>query len=149
MGRARRDRRRSRSGGSSPLTTTDESGDLLFQVVRYAPKDFRQRCPDGQGGWTWQVKGVRPVPYRLIELRTGAAKGPVFVVEGEKDVDRLASLGLVATCNAGGASKWPAELNPHFRGLPVCIVPDNDEAGRSHAERVAANLLGAPPASAS
>ena len=23
------------------------------------PKDFRQRRPDGQGGWTWQVKGVR------------------------------------------------------------------------------------------
>jgi len=30
---------------------TDESGNLLFQVVRYDPKDFRQRRPDGKGGW--------------------------------------------------------------------------------------------------
>ena len=117
----------------------DENGALLFQVVRYAPKTFRQRRPDGSGGWSWRVKGVRPVPYRLPEL-LAEHDVPVFVVEGEKDVDRLASLGFVATCNAGGANKWPAELNPHFQDLTVCILPDNDEAGRSHAEKVAANL---------
>ena len=56
---------------------------------------------------------------------------------------------MVATCNAGGANKWPAELNPHFQGLTVCILPDNDEAGRSHAERVATSLQASPPTSAS
>ena len=96
----------------------DEAGELVFQVVRYEPKDFRQRRPDGQGGWTWQVKGVRQVPYRLFELRANATDDPVLVVEGEKDVDRLASLGFVATCNAGGANKWPAELN---RALPGAL----------------------------
>ena len=30
---------------------TDESGNLLFQVVRFNPKGFRQRRPDGNGGW--------------------------------------------------------------------------------------------------
>ncbi len=120
----------------------DEAGGLLFQVVRFEPKDFRQRRPDGQGGWTWQVKRIRQVPYRLFELRANAAEDPVLIVEGEKDVDRLASLGFVATCNAGGANKWPAELNPHFRGLSVYILSDNDEAGRSHAEKVATNLQG-------
>jgi len=118
----------------------DEAGELLFQVVRFEPKDFRQRRPDGQGGWTWRVKGVRQVPYRLFKARTHAAEQPVLIVEGEKDVDRLMNLGFVATCNAGGANKWPAELNPHFQDLTVCILPDNDEAGRSHAEKVAANL---------
>ena len=54
----------------------DEAGELVFQVVRYEPKDFRQRRPDGQGGWTWQVKGVRQVPYRLFELRANAADDP-------------------------------------------------------------------------
>ncbi|MGZ9083798.1 MAG: phage/plasmid primase, P4 family, partial [Rhodoplanes sp.] len=120
----------------------DEAGTLLFQVVRFEPKDFRQRRPDGQGGWTWQVKGVRQVPYRLFELRVNAADGPVLLVEGERDVDRLASLGFVATCNAGGANKWPAELNSHFQELAVCILPDNDDAGRSHADKVAASLHG-------
>jgi putative DNA primase/helicase len=120
----------------------DEAGELLFQVVRYEPKDFRQRRPDGQGGWTWRVKGVRQVPYRLFELRANAAEDPVLIVEGEKDVDRLASLGFVATCNAGGANKWPAELKSYFVGATVCILPDNDEAGRSHAENIAASLHG-------
>ena len=127
----------------------DEAGELLFQVVRYEPKDFRQRRPDGQGGWTWRVKGVRQVPYRLFELRANAAADPVLVVEGEKDVDRLASLGFVATCNAGGANKWPVELNRHFQGLSVCILPDNDDAGRSHAEKVASLCTASPTAYAS
>ena len=120
----------------------DEAGGLLFQVVRYEPKDFRQRRPDGQGGWSWRVKGVRQVPYRLFELRANAAADPVLVVEGEKDVDRLASLGFVATCNAGGANKWPMELNQHFQGVTVYILPDNDDAGRSHAEKIASILHG-------
>src|SRR6516225_779255 len=46
----------------------DENGALLFQVVRFAGKDFRQRRPDGKGGWLWNLNGVRRVPYRLPEL---------------------------------------------------------------------------------
>src|SRR6516225_8942013 len=79
----------------------DESGELLFQVVRFEPKDFRQRRPNGHGGWTCQVKGTRQVPYRLPELIAASLETPVWIVEGEKDVDRLASLGFAATCNAG------------------------------------------------
>jgi hypothetical protein len=37
---------------------TDEAGKELFQVVRYDPKDFRQRR-QGPNGWVWNVKGVR------------------------------------------------------------------------------------------
>jgi hypothetical protein len=41
----------------------DEHGAILFQVVRYAdPKDFRQRRPDGNGGWIWNLSGVRQSP---------------------------------------------------------------------------------------
>jgi putative DNA primase/helicase len=119
----------------------DENANLLFQVVRYAPKTFRQRCPDGSGGWSWRVRGIRQVPYRLPEL-LAERDALVFVVEGEKDADRLASLGLVATCNAGGANTWPDALNQFFEGRTVYILPDNDAAGRSHAERVAAALHG-------
>src|SRR5262245_37723375 len=39
----------------------DETGELLYQAVRYWPKDFRQRRPDGKGGWIWNLQGVRRV----------------------------------------------------------------------------------------
>ncbi|MEX0979297.1 MAG: hypothetical protein WDZ48_10615, partial [Pirellulales bacterium] len=86
----------------------DEAGELLFQVVRYDPKDFKQRRPKAGGGWEWSVKGVRVFPYRLPELLAEPTR-PVFVVEGEKDVDNLTRIGVLATCNAGGAGKWTAE----------------------------------------
>lgn len=116
----------------------DETGTLLFQVVRFEPKDFRQRCPV-DGHWSWSVKGVRKVPYRLREL-LGAVDATVYIVEGEKDVDRLMPLGLTATCNAGGAGKWSAELSEFFRERRVVILPDNDEPGRKHAAKVSAAL---------
>src|SRR5262245_23504758 len=37
---------------------TDRSGSLLFEVVRSYPKRFRQRRPNGQGGYIWNLKGV-------------------------------------------------------------------------------------------
>jgi len=71
----------------------DEQGELLFQVVRFDPKDFRQRRPDGNGGWIWSVKGVRRVPYRLPELVAATPGSDVYITEGEKDADRTAGLG--------------------------------------------------------
>ena len=56
----------------------DADGKLLFQVVRFEPKDFRQRQPDGQGGWTWNVRGVRLVPYRLPAILKAET---IYVVE--------------------------------------------------------------------
>lgn len=118
----------------------DESGELLFQVCRMRPKDFRQRAPRAGGGWSWSTKGIRKVLYRLPELLAADATELVFILEGEKDVDRLAGLGLVGTCNAGGAGKWHLEYAEHLRGRQVVILPDNDTAGRKHADQVAASL---------
>lgn len=115
----------------------DEHGAHLFDVVRFTPKDFRQRRPDGRGGWTWNVKDVRLVPYRLPDL---AGVLSAFVVEGEKDADALAALGLPATCNAGGAGKWRPEFSATLKTIgisSVCILPDHDAPGQAHAEDVA------------
>jgi len=120
----------------------DEHGTLLFQMVRYLPKEFRQRRPDGSG-WIWNLEGVRRVPYRLAELLESLDRDTiVFVVEGEKDVDTLYARGLTATCNPGGAGKWRAEYNAFFRGMKVVVIPDNDEVGRKHAIQVGAALKG-------
>jgi len=120
----------------------DADGVLIFQVVRFDPKDFRQRRPDGNGGWTWSVKGCPVLPYRLPELLAADPAVEVFVVEGEKDVDRLRSLGLIPTCNAGGAGKWKAEHAKYLAGRRVVVLPDNDSAGRKHAQQVAQSLVG-------
>lgn len=118
----------------------DENGITLFEVVRFKPKDFRQRRPDGNGGWVWSIKDVRQVPFHLPQLLEAPGSAPIFIVEGEKDVLRLQSLGLVATCNAGGAGKWPDELSEHFKGRRVFILADNDSAGLNHAKKVSIAL---------
>jgi putative DNA primase/helicase len=53
--------------------------------------------------------GVEPLPYRLPELIKNR-DSTVFVCEGEKDADNVVDLGLVATCNHGGAGKWRPEI---------------------------------------
>ena len=128
---------------------TDENDDLLFEVVRYQPKDFRQRRPDGNGGWIWKVVGTRQVLYRLTRVLEAVRKGQtVFIVEGEKDVHRLEDLRTVATTNPGGASKskdkpkWRKSYSNVLRGAHVIIIADNDEAGRAHAQAVATSLYG-------
>jgi hypothetical protein len=125
----------------------DEQGDLLYQVVRYDPKDFRQRKPKPGGGWEWKIGNVRRVLYRLPQLLAAVLTAIVFIVEGEKDVDNLVKRGLVATCNAGGADsgkgeKWLRDFAQFFRGRRVAILPDKDGPGRKHAQWVLSTLQG-------
>ena len=79
---------------------TDEHGELMYQVLRYDPKAFWQRRPDGNGGWIWSV-GERRVPYRWQDLKK-FPDATVFVCEGEKDANRLTNLGHTATTAASG-----------------------------------------------
>ncbi|MBA2526534.1 MAG: hypothetical protein H0V18_12265 [Pyrinomonadaceae bacterium] len=118
----------------------EENGNLLFQVVRYYPKSFTQRRPDGKGGWAWNLKGVGHVLFGLLGLLAADPETTVFIVEGEKDAGQLAGLGLLATTNAGGVGKWKDEYSETLRGRQVVIVPDNDKPGHKHAEKVATSL---------
>jgi len=119
----------------------NERGDLLYQVVRLDPKGFRQRCPVGNGGWTYSLNGTRRVPYRLPDLLADPTE-TVWIVEGEKDVDRLRALGLVATTNPMGAGKWRSDYSEFLRNRDVVIIPDNDPPGEGHAQDVAKSLQG-------
>ena len=147
------------------------TGELLFQVCRMEPKNFLQRRKpragddpaDIKGGWVWKRDGIVQAPYRLPELIEAIAdERTIFIDEGEKNVDNLIELGVPATCNAGGAGKWPDELTEFFRGANVVILPNNDPqtknsrtdellfhpdgrpklAGQDHAKMVAAKLEG-------
>jgi DNA primase len=118
---------------------TDETGQLLYQVVRYEPKDFSQRRPDGFGGWIWK-RGQRQILYRLREVLEAPI---VFVVEGEKDVETLRAHGFVATTNAGGAdAPWLPGFTGALRNREVILIPDNDPPGRRRTLTIARALMG-------
>ena len=122
----------------------DGDGRLLYQVLRKRGKDFPCRRPLPGGRWAWNLDGIERVLYRLQETRTAIRAGErVFVVEGEKDADRLAALGLAATTNPGGAGKWRPAYGKMLRGARVVVLPDHDVAGRRHADTVRSNLAGA------
>lgn len=120
------------------------------EKLRYEPKDFRIRHRDASGNWVYKAGDGQAVLYRLPELKAAIADGrTVFIAEGEKDCDRLAALGLVATCNIEGAAKpeqrakWKAEYTEQLTGAArVVLLPDNDDPGRAHMRHVAAQLAG-------
>lgn len=162
----------------------DENRELLFEVLRLRdPKSFRQRRPAGEDHWCWGMRGGeyyqaksgdwftakkntraanprrafpegRRVLYRLPQILADV-ESCVFVVEGEKSVDRLYEAGAdVATCSPGGAEKWAGahetEYSETLRDRHVVILPDHDpldkkrkvRVGLEHAKQVADSLHG-------
>jgi hypothetical protein len=132
-----------KSSGAGRIVKTydyvNAEGVFLYQAVRMEPKDFRQRTRDVNGKWVLSVKGIDKVLYRLPEILQADC---VIVAEGEKDVDALFILGFTATTNVGGAEKWRFEYSKTLEGKDIVILPDNDEPGRKHAEKVARMIHG-------
>jgi putative DNA primase/helicase len=136
-----------RNGAGKQIVATypyhDAAGKLLFEVVRFEPKDFRQRRPDStaQDGWTWNTKGVDKVLFQLPEVIAAIEAGRrIYLTEGEKDALAMVKHGFAATCNCGGAGKWQPSYSETLRGADVVIVADKDAAGRKHAADVARQL---------
>jgi len=136
------------NGANPPIARTqiiamhdyvDEAGKLLFQCVRQEPKDFKQRRPDGNGGWIWNLQGVERVLYRLPEV---IAAQTICIAEGEKDADNLAKLGFTATTNPLGAKKWRDEYSEVLRGKDIIIFGDDDKDGREHVALVIKSVQG-------
>jgi 5S rRNA maturation endonuclease (ribonuclease M5) len=122
---------------------TDASGNPLFQVVRFEPKDFRQRRPDNNAGWIWNMDGVERVLYKLPDVISAVKEEQLIcITEGEKDCDALTTFGICATSNPGGATKWQESYTTTLTGANVVIIADKDEPGRKHAQVVAKALYG-------
>jgi len=120
----------------------DKNGKLLYQVVRFKPKTFRQRRPAGDG-FKWGIGNKTRVLYKLEQVIEAVKNDKVvFIVEGEKDVDNLNKLELTATCNAMGAGKWDPNYTQTLKEARVVIIPDNDRPGKDHAETIAHKLQG-------
>jgi RecA-family ATPase len=135
-----------RASKSTFYDYADEQGEVRYRVERIetgADRDFRQHGPDGRGGFHSArgcMSGVVPLPYRLPELLAADSSRLVYVCAGEKDADRLASVGLVATSNSGGEGNWRPELNRWLSGRRCVLLEDNDRKGRDHVAKLRAHL---------
>lgn len=121
----------------------DIEGKTIFEVIRYEPKDFRIRRPDGKGGHIWNLEGIKPFLYHLPDIIRAKEYGdPIYLVEGEKDADNLMNLGLVATTNPMGAGKWHGDYSRTLEGADIRLVPQTDKAGIEHGLMVIEELDG-------
>lgn len=81
-----------------------------------------------------QISGERTL-YRLPELIQAVKDGkPVFIVEGEHNVQKLNKMGFAATTNSHGCSMWMLEFNKYFNNATVILIPDNDDCGQRFAK---------------
>lgn len=130
-----------------------EHGKKLYRVTRHlidGKKTFRQwrYDPTSPTGWRAGLKDkqtgkmlVELVPYRLPNIIEAVSLDhPIYIAEGEKDVNALVKHGLDATCNTGGAGKWREAYNRYFKGAHVVVIADKDDPGRAHARSVCCHL---------
>ena len=92
---------------------------------------------------------IKPPLYKQANIAAAIkANEPVYIAEGEKDVDTLTDkLGLFAVCSPHGAgsgrleNKWNKAYNALFKGADVVVLADNDEAGKALSQHIAAEIL--------
>jgi len=115
----------------------DEDGNHVMDVVRFKPKDFRPRRPDGR----FTLDRVTRVPYHLPQMLEAMKIGKgIAIVEGEKDCDNAEKIGLTATTFCGGSGKWRDEYLKWFEEANVACVPDNDHTGRKGMNIIASKI---------
>jgi 5S rRNA maturation endonuclease (ribonuclease M5) len=121
----------------------DANGEPYLLVRKYIDAGGKKQFPQFHWDGTQWLKGKPAgpkIPYNLPQM-LAAPTAVIYVCEGEKDADALASACLVATTASEGASaKWAPELTPFFQDRRVVILPDADEPGRKHAQKVAKAL---------
>lgn len=115
----------------------DKSGLTLYRIRRTADKRFFVEHKNN-GEFLSGLGNVPTIPYRLEEIDQAIRdRRTIFIPEGEKDVESLRKLGLVATCNPFGAGKWKLEFSEYLKGAKrVIVLPDNDKPGHDHAQNI-------------
>ena len=98
---------------------TTRDGRLLYQVCRTEPKSFRQRRPDGKGGWNWSMKAnpAKGIPeqkttlYRLPDLVPALQAGDRIYICFVPETEVLTDQGFVLLEDLSGdenvANYWP------------------------------------------
>ena len=135
----------------------DKDGKLLYVKKRWrlpsGEKTFSYHHPGPDGRLLPGLGGRKTVLYNLPAIAAAALGSVVYIVEGEKDVNRLKKEGKLATCNPEGASKAPTDgrrakckwldrYSDDLVGFHCPVIPDNDQAGGDHARGEARSLHG-------
>lgn len=125
---------------------SSSNGEYTFTKIRMQDKRMiygvlcNGRFTYGLGGK--HRKDLKSVYGDLKALNKEIAEGkPVFIPEGEKDVDTLAKRGYTAI-TYGGVNDWQSDFATLFKGAEVYILADNDEAGRKVANTILSDLKG-------
>jgi hypothetical protein len=104
---------------------TDTDGTLLYQIVRYEPKDFRAR------------PGVPKDKRVLYDLPKVSKSDIIVIVEGERDTDALTAHGIAATTSPFGANAdWLPQYTEALEDKIVILIPDRDPAGEEHMKKI-------------
>ena len=124
-----------------------EDGTELFTKRRYKTSDAKGKTysihrVDASGKRIAGLKDTRIVPLNLPQLLAAKQAGKaIYLVEGEKAADALASIGAVATTSHTGAGSWPTEITQYFSGANVVVIPDNDAVGVQYAKKAISHLV--------
>lgn len=120
------------------------NGEYTFTKIRMQDKRMiygvlcNGRFTYGLGGK--HRKDLKSVYGDLKALNKVIAEGkPIFIPEGEKDVDTLTKRGYTAL-TYGGSGDWQSEFATLFKGAEVYILADNDEPGRKVANAILSDL---------
>src|SRR5665648_88545 len=86
--------------------------------------------------------GKIEIPIYNLPAVINTTSEVLYIVEGEKDVDTLTSLGYLSTTSPNGAAGlWNSDFNKYFADKNVVIIPDNDAIGAKYAEKIVSALL--------
>ena len=125
---------------------SSSNGEYTFTKIRMQDKRMiygvlcNGRFTYGLGGK--HRKDLKSVYGDLKALNKVIAEGkPIFIPEGEKDVDTLTKRGYTAL-TYGGSGDWQSEFATLFKGAEVYILADNDEPGRKVANTILTDLKG-------
>ena len=118
----------------------DENKTTVFVKQRLrigeSGKTYRLYKVDSDGRRSTTLGDARIVPYNLPELLDAKSAGRIiYLVEGEKAADALATLKVTATTAHTGAGSWPEAITEYFAGANVVILPDNDLPGWRYAQK--------------
>jgi hypothetical protein len=125
----------------------DEHGSVLFVKQRYKTSDAKGKTYKllrilEDGNRQASMVGARVIPYRLSDVLEAKNQAkPVFIAEGEKAADALASIGVFCSTSHTGAGSWPAANSHWFADMNIVLVPDNDAPGYRYVSLVASALL--------
>ncbi len=126
----------------------DEQGKALFSKIRIEPgfngklKSFYWERFNEKGEIVRNLEGCRKILYRLPEVLQATHEGnTVFLVEGEKDADKLAQYGLVATTTPESL-KWPDDFTAVLRNCDVAVLYDMDKTGIERKNLLCKTLYG-------